>query len=178
MNQQRISQLGSPIVTIARPPPRGTGAAGALTVVAYVAGRADWSDYLNLPYVEGCGELAVVMAAVAGATLGFLWFNAFPARVFMGDTGSLPLGGLMGYTAVVARHELTFLVIGGLFVVEVLSVVIQVGSFKLRQKRVFRLAPLHHHFEKGGLHEVTVTIRFWIVGAVLALVGVAMMKVR
>ncbi|MEW6742991.1 MAG: phospho-N-acetylmuramoyl-pentapeptide-transferase [Planctomycetota bacterium] len=153
-------------------------AALAMAFLAYVAGRVDWCSYLHLPHVPGCGELAVVMAALAGGALGFLWFNAFPAEVFMGDTGSLMLGGLIGYVAVVARHELTLLIVGGIFLAESVSVILQVGSYKLRRRRVFLQAPIHHHFQKRGWHEVKVTTRFWIIGAILALLGMATVKIR
>jgi phospho-N-acetylmuramoyl-pentapeptide-transferase len=153
-------------------------AAAAFAVIVYLVGRVDAAHYLKVLHVKACGELAVVASALVGACLGFLWFNAHPAQVFMGDTGSLPLGGLLGYLAVVAKHELVLPIIGGVFVVESLSVILQVASFKTRGKRIFRCAPLHHHFQFAGMHEVKVTVRFWIVGAVCALVGLATLKVR
>jgi len=150
----------------------------ALTVITYIAGREDFTRYLLLPYVPGAAELTIVGAALAGSCLGFLWFNAYPAQVFMGDTGSLPIGGLLGYLAVVTRQELVLPIIGGLFVIEALSVILQVGSFKLRGKRIFKIAPLHHHYQFLGWHEVKVVTRFWIVGAVCAVVGLATLKLR
>jgi phospho-N-acetylmuramoyl-pentapeptide-transferase len=160
-------------------------AIGCVTIVAitlglysYIAGRADYTFYLGLPHIQGAGELAVFCCALTGAGLGFLWFNCYPADVFMGDTGSLPLGGVLGYVAVVTRQELMLLLIGGVFVAEALSVILQVGSFKLRRVRIFRCAPLHHHFEFGGLAETKVTVRFWIIAAMLALMGLASLKLR
>lgn len=150
----------------------------AMTVLVYVTSRFDYAQYLLLPHVPQAAELTIVGSALAGACLGFLWFNAHPAEVFMGDTGSLPIGGLLGFLAVVSRSELVLPIIGGVFVVEALSVILQVGSFKLRGKRIFRIAPLHHHFQFGGWHEVKVVTRFWIVGAICAIVGLATLKVR
>ncbi len=151
----------------------------ALTVIIYVVGREDFTRYLLLPHVPGAAELTIVGAALAGSSLGFLWFNAYPAQVFMGDTGSLPIGGLLGYLAVVARQELVLPFIGGLFVIEALSVMLQVGWFKLSKgKRILRCAPLHHHFQFLGWHEVKVVTRFWIVGAICAIIGLATLKVR
>jgi phospho-N-acetylmuramoyl-pentapeptide-transferase len=153
-------------------------AAGAFAIIAYLVGNFRFSDYLGIHHVPGSGELAVFCAALIGACLGFLWFNAPPAMVFMGDTGSLALGGALGTIAVVTNHEIVLLIIGGLFVLETLSVIIQVGSFKLTGKRVFRMAPLHHHYEKKGWKESTVVIRFWIIAILLALVGLATLKLR
>jgi phospho-N-acetylmuramoyl-pentapeptide-transferase len=153
-------------------------AAGAFAIIAYLVGNIRFSDYLGIHHVPGSGELAVFCAALIGACLGFLWFNAPPAMVFMGDTGSLALGGALGTIAVVTNHELVLLVIGGLFVLETLSVIIQVASFKLTGKRVFRMAPLHHHYEKKGWKESTVVIRFWIIAILLALAGLATLKLR
>jgi phospho-N-acetylmuramoyl-pentapeptide-transferase len=153
-------------------------AAGAYAIIAYLVGNFRFADYLGIHHVPGSGELAVFCAALIGACLGFLWFNAPPAMVFMGDTGSLALGGALGTIAVVTNHELVLLIIGGLFVLETLSVIIQVGSFKLTGKRVFRMAPLHHHYEKKGWKESTVVIRFWIIAILLALVGLATLKLR
>ena len=153
-------------------------AAGTLSVYSYVVGRVDYTAYLHLQYVPGAGELAIIGCALIGGGLGFLWFNCFPAQVFMGDTGSLPLGGILGYIAVVTRQELMLLLIGGIFVLEAMSVILQVGSFKMRGQRVLRCAPLHHHFEFGGLAEAKVTVRFWIVAAILALFSVASLKLR
>ncbi|WP_089718298.1 phospho-N-acetylmuramoyl-pentapeptide-transferase [Candidatus Entotheonella palauensis] len=146
--------------------------------IAYVAGHVVFSNYLNILYVRGAGEVAVFCGALFGACLGFLWFNAYPAQVFMGDVGSLALGGALGTIAVVAKHELLLLVIGGLFVIETLSVMIQVASFKLTGKRVFRMAPLHHHFEQKGWQEPKVIVRFWIIAIVLALISLSTLKLR
>lgn len=153
-------------------------AAGTFAIIAYLVGNFRFSDYLGIHHVPGSGELAVFCAALIGACLGFLWFNAPPAMVFMGDTGSLALGGALGTVAVVTNHEIVLLVVGGLFVLETLSVIIQVASFKLTGRRVFRMAPLHHHFEKKGWKEATVVIRFWIIAIVLALAGLATLKLR
>jgi phospho-N-acetylmuramoyl-pentapeptide-transferase len=146
--------------------------------IAYVAGHAVFSNYLNILHVQGAGEVAVFCGALFGACLGFLWFNAYPAQVFMGDVGSLALGGALGTIAVVAKHELLLLLIGGLFVIETLSVMIQVASFKLTGKRVFRMAPLHHHFEEKGWQEPKVIVRFWIIAIVLALISLSTLKLR
>ncbi|AZN71272.1 phospho-N-acetylmuramoyl-pentapeptide-transferase [Georhizobium profundi] len=153
-------------------------AAGAFGVIAYLTGNALFSDYLQINFVPGTGELAVVLGAVIGAGLGFLWFNAPPAAIFMGDTGSLALGGLIGTVAVATKHEIVMAIIGGLFVMEALSVMIQVGVFKLTGKRVFLMAPIHHHFEKKGWTESQVVVRFWIIAIILALVGLATLKLR
>ena len=153
-------------------------AAAAFGLIAYVIGRADFSAYLHITYVPGTGELAILCAALLGAGLGFLWFNAPPAMIFMGDTGSLALGGALGAIAVATKHELVLLIIGGLFVVETLSVMIQVASFKTTGKRVFRMAPIHHHFEQMGWKEPTIVIRFWIIAFILALIGLSTLKLR
>lgn len=153
-------------------------AAAAFAVIAYLVGNIRFSDYLGIHHVPGSGELAVFCAALIGACLGFLWFNAPPAMVFMGDTGSLALGGALGTIAVITNHELVLLMIGGLFVLETLSVIIQVVSFKTTGRRVFRMAPLHHHYEKKGWKESTVVIRFWIIAILLALAGLATLKLR
>ena len=153
-------------------------AAASFGVIAYLSGNAIFADYLQIHFVPGTGELAIVLGAVIGAGLGFLWFNAPPAAIFMGDTGSLALGGLIGTVAVATKHELVMIVIGGLFVMEALSVIIQVGYFKMTGKRVFLMAPIHHHFEKLGWTESQVVIRFWIIAVVLALVGLATLKLR
>lgn len=153
-------------------------AAVCFALIAYLVGNAVFSDYLQLHFVPGSGELAVFCAALVGASLGFLWFNAPPAMVFMGDTGSLSMGGALGSIAVVTKHELVLAIIGGLFVLETVSVIVQVASFKLTGKRVFRMAPLHHHFEKKGWAEPTIVIRFWIIAMILALVGLATLKLR
>lgn len=153
-------------------------AAGAFAIICYVVGRVDYSDYLGIPYVPLAGELALFCAAIMGAGLAFLWFNAPPAAVFMGDTGSLALGGALGAVAVASHHEIVLLIIGGLFVMETASVIIQVFWFKRTGKRVFRMAPIHHHFEQLGWKESTVVIRFWIIAIMLALVGLATLKLR
>ncbi len=153
-------------------------AAGTFATIAYLAGNSIFAGYLGIFHVSGAGELAVVCGALIGAGLGFLWFNAPPAQIFMGDTGSLALGGLIGSTAVVVKHEIVLAVVGGLFVVEALSVIIQVFWFKRTGRRVFLMAPIHHHFEKKGWSEPQIVIRFWIISFVLALVGLATLKVR
>ncbi len=153
-------------------------AAGAFLVISYLVGNAVFASYLQLHAVPGAGELAVFCGALVGAGLGFLWFNAPPAMVFMGDTGSLSLGGALGSISVVTKHELVLMIIGGLFVLETVSVIIQVCSFKLTGKRIFRMAPLHHHYEEKGWSEPTIVIRFWIISVILALVGLATLKLR
>ena len=152
--------------------------ATTLAVLAYIMGRADFTAYLHYPFMVGAGEIAVMCAALAGAMLGFLWFNAPPARIFLGDTGSLPVGAMLGGVAVMIKQEFALLIIGGLFVVETLSVMLQVASFKLTGKRIFKMAPLHHHFEQLGWPESTIVVRFWIISLVLALVGLATLKIR
>ena len=153
-------------------------AAGAFAIIAYLAGRADFAGYLGIPHVPRAGELAILCAAIMGACLAFLWFNAPPAAVFMGDTGSLALGGALGAIAVASQHEIVLGIVGGLFVVEALSVIIQVAVYKRTGKRVFKMAPIHHHFEQLGWKESTVVIRFWIVSIVLALIGLSTLKLR
>ena len=153
-------------------------AAATFTLIVYLVGNEKFSAYLQIPYIDGSGELAVFLAALVGAGLGFLWYNAPPAAIFMGDTGSLPLGGALGAVAVVAKHEIVLAIVGGLFVLETVSVVVQVVSFKLTGKRVFRMAPIHHHYEQLGWTEPTIVIRFWIVAVVLALAGLATLKLR
>ncbi|MGE8941166.1 phospho-N-acetylmuramoyl-pentapeptide-transferase [Leptospira interrogans] len=153
-------------------------AAATFGLIAYLSGNANFARYLQIHYVPGTGELAIICGALIGAGLGFLWFNAPPAMIFMGDTGSLALGGALGAIAVATKHEIVLAIVGGLFVVETLSVIIQVASFKLTGKRVFRMAPLHHHFEQKGWKESTVVVRFWIISVVLALVGLATLKLR
>ncbi len=150
----------------------------ALGIFAYVAGRADFSTYLFVPHIPGAGELTVVCAAIAGAGLGFLWFNAYPAEVFMGDVGALALGAALGAIAVIVRQEIVLFIMGGVFVVETLSVVIQVASFKLTGKRVFRMAPIHHHYELKGWKENQVVVRFWIITMLLVLFGLSTLKLR
>jgi phospho-N-acetylmuramoyl-pentapeptide-transferase len=146
--------------------------------IAYVVGNTNFAEYLNLMHIRGAGELAVFCGALLGASLGFLWFNAYPAQIFMGDVGALALGGALGTVAVLAKHELLLLVIGGLFVLETLSVIIQVASFKLTGRRVFRMAPLHHHFEAKGWQEPKVIVRFWIIAITLALFSLSTLKLR
>jgi phospho-N-acetylmuramoyl-pentapeptide-transferase len=153
-------------------------AALSFGLIAYLAGNAVFADYLNIHYVAGTGELAVLCGAVIGAGLGFLWFNAPPASIFMGDTGSLALGGMIGTIAVATKHEIALAIIGGLFVLEAVSVIVQVVSFKLTGKRVFAMAPLHHHYEQKGWTEAQIVIRFWIISIVLALVGLSTLKLR
>ncbi|MCA8977556.1 MAG: phospho-N-acetylmuramoyl-pentapeptide-transferase [Planctomycetes bacterium] len=153
-------------------------AAVAYAVITYAVGRVDWSQYLLVQHVAGAGEMAVMMAALLGGALGFLWFNAAPAMVFLGDVGSLALGGALGYAAIVSRTELVLFVVGGVFVAEAVSVVIQVVSFKLRGRRVFRCAPIHHHFQFGGMPETRVVVRAWVVSALLGMTSLALFKVR
>ncbi len=150
----------------------------ALGVFAYASGNAVFSSYLQIPAVPGAGELIIICAAIAGAGLGFLWFNTYPAMVFMGDIGALALGAVLGTIAVIVRQELVLVIMGGIFVIETLSVMIQVASFKLTGKRVFRMAPIHHHFELKGWPEPRVIVRFWIISVILVLVGLATLKVR
>jgi phospho-N-acetylmuramoyl-pentapeptide-transferase len=152
--------------------------ASALAIFAYVAGNAVFSKYLGLPYIPGAGELAVFCAAMGGAGLGFLWFNAYPAEVFMGDVGALSLGAALGVVAVIVRQEIVLFIMGGVFVVETLSVMLQVASFKLTGKRIFRMAPLHHHYELKGWKETQVVVRFWIISMMLVLFGLASLKLR
>jgi phospho-N-acetylmuramoyl-pentapeptide-transferase len=153
-------------------------AAATFGLIAYLIGNAKFAQYLQIHYVPGTGELAVICGALIGAGLGFLWFNAPPAMIFMGDTGSLALGGALGAIAVATKHEIVLAIVGGLFVLETLSVIIQVASFRMTGKRVFRMAPLHHHYEQQGWQESTVVVRFWIISVVLALVGLATLKLR
>ena len=153
-------------------------AAGTLGVIAYTVGRVDFSEYLGVHHVPGSGEILIFVAALIGGGLGFLWYNAPPAAVFMGDTGSLALGGALGAIAVVTKHEIVLAIVGGLFVVEALSVIIQVLYFKRTGKRVFLMAPIHHHFEKKGWGEAQIVIRFWIIALILALIGLATLKLR
>ncbi len=153
-------------------------AAASFGVISYLSGNAVFANYLQIHFVPGTGELAVVLGAVIGAGLGFLWFNAPPAAIFMGDTGSLALGGLIGTVAVAVKHEIVMGIIGGLFVMEAMSVIIQVGYFKMTGKRVFLMAPIHHHFEKLGWTESQVVVRFWIISVILALLGLSTLKLR
>jgi phospho-N-acetylmuramoyl-pentapeptide-transferase len=153
-------------------------AAATFGFISYFVGNALFAEYLQIHFVQGTGELAVICGALVGAGLGFLWFNAPPAQIFMGDTGSLALGGALGTVAVATKHELVLAIVGGLFVLEAVSVIVQVASFRLFGKRVFRMAPLHHHYEQKGWAESTVVIRFWIIAVVLALLGLATLKLR
>jgi len=153
-------------------------ATGVFALIAYVVGNAVFSNYLQLHYVAGTGELTVFCGALIGGGIGFLWFNAPPARVFMGDTGSLSLGAALGSVSVITKHELVLAIVGGLFVLETASVIVQVVSFRLTGKRIFRMAPLHHHFEQKGWAEPTIVIRFWIIATILALVGLSTLKLR
>ncbi|WP_041795668.1 phospho-N-acetylmuramoyl-pentapeptide-transferase [Pararhodospirillum photometricum] len=153
-------------------------AAGVFMLIAYLVGNMIFANYLQIHFVPGTGELAVFCGALVGAALGFLWFNAPPAQVFMGDTGSLSMGGALGVLSVVTKHEMVLAIVGGLFVLETVSVIVQVTSYKLTGKRVFRMAPLHHHFEKKGWAEPTIVIRFWIIALILALVGLSTLKLR
>lgn len=153
-------------------------AMAAYTAISYVAGHLKFAEYLNIVYLSGAGELAVFGGAVVGASLGFLWFNAYPAQLFMGNTGSLALGGLLGTMAVMTKHELLLIIIGGLFVIETLSVILQVISFKVAGKRIFKMAPLHHHYEEKGWAEPKVIVRFWIIAIILALLSLSTLKLR
>jgi phospho-N-acetylmuramoyl-pentapeptide-transferase len=153
-------------------------AAGCFALIAYLVGNVVFANYLEIHHVPGAGELAVFCSAMVGASLGFLWFNAPPAMVFMGDTGSLAIGGALGTISVVTKHELVLAIIGGLFVLEAVSVIVQVASFKLTGRRIFRMAPLHHHFEQKGWEEATIVIRFWIIASILAIAGLATLKLR
>lgn len=152
--------------------------AGALAIFAYAAGNIRFADYLGIPYVPGVGEVAIFCAAMVGAGLGFLWFNAYPAQVFMGDIGALSLGAALGVVAVAVRQELALFIMGGIFVMEAVSVILQVASFKLTGRRVFRMAPLHHHYELKGWPEPRVIVRFWIITVILVLIGLASLKIR
>ncbi|WP_438862304.1 phospho-N-acetylmuramoyl-pentapeptide-transferase [Neptunicella sp.] len=152
--------------------------AGAFAIFAYVTGNVNFSAYLNIPYIGLSSELVIVCTAIVGAGLGFLWFNTYPAMVFMGDVGSLALGGALGIIAVLVRQELVLFIMGGVFVIEALSVILQVGSYKLRGQRIFRMAPIHHHYELKGWPEPRVIVRFWIISIMLVLVGLATLKLR
>lgn len=152
--------------------------ASALAVISYLVGNVQFADYLNIAYVPGAGELIVFCGALAGAGLGFLWFNTYPAQVFMGDVGALALGAALGVIAVITRHEIVFFIMGGVFVMETVSVILQVGSYKLTGKRIFRMAPIHHHFELKGWPEPRVIVRFWIITIILVLFGLATLKLR
>ncbi len=152
--------------------------AGTYMIFTYLAGNAKLSGYLQIPYVPGSGELCILCGAMVGAGLGFLWYNAYPAEVFMGDVGSLPLGGALGAVAVITKQEMLLVIVGGIFVIEALSVIFQVGSYKYRGKRIFRMAPIHHHFELKGVAEPKIIVRFWIITIILALVAISTLKLR
>ena len=152
--------------------------AGALAIFAYLSGNIKFADYLHIPYVAGSGELVIICGSIVGAGLGFLWFNAYPAEVFMGDVGALALGAVLGVIAVIVRQEIVLFIMGGVFVMETVSVMLQVGSYKLRGKRVFRMAPIHHHYELKGWPETKVVIRFWIISFMLVLLGLTTLKLR
>ena len=152
--------------------------AGCFAFISYVSGNIVFSEYLHISYIEGVGEAAVFCGAIIGSCLGFLWFNAPPAKIFMGDTGSLSLGGSLGAISIITKHEIVLAITGGLFVFEAISVIVQVLSFKLTGKRIFKMAPIHHHFEKKGWEESTVVIRFWIISIILAMIGLATLKLR
>ncbi|MBF0184735.1 MAG: phospho-N-acetylmuramoyl-pentapeptide-transferase [Magnetococcales bacterium] len=152
--------------------------AATFLVIAYVTGHLLFANYLGIPYVAGAGELAIFCGAMVGAALGFLWFNTYPAQVFMGDVGSLALGAALGTIGLITRHEIVLAIVGGIFVVETLSVIVQVASFKLIGKRVFRMAPIHHHFELKGWAEPKIIVRFWIISIILALIGISTLKIR
>ncbi len=152
--------------------------AATFAVLAYVTGRVDWTQFLQVPYVEGAGEIMVFCFALLGALVGFLWFNAHPAEVWMGDTGSLALGGVLGVVAMIIKKEVLLFIVGGVFVIEIASVVLQVAHFKLTGRRIFRMAPIHHHFELAGWHESKVVIRFWILGGLFALIGLSTLKIQ
>ena len=150
----------------------------SFTLISYVVGNTIFSDYLQIQYIPNVGELSIFCGSIVGSCLGFLWYNAPPAKIFMGDTGSLSLGGSLAAIAIIVKHEIVLAIIGGLFVLETVSVIIQVISFKLTGKRIFKMAPIHHHFEKKGWAESTIVIRFWIIAIILALVGLATLKLR
>ena len=152
--------------------------AGCFAFISYVTGNIVFSEYLQIPYIQGTGEVAVFCGSIIGACLGFLWFNAPPAKIFMGDTGSLALGGSLGAVGIITKHEIVLAITGGLFVFEAISVIVQVISFKLTGKRIFKMAPIHHHFEKKGWPESTIVIRFWIISIILAMIGLATLKLR
>ena len=152
--------------------------AGCFAFISYVTGNIVFSEYLQIPYIKGVGEVSVFLGAIIGSCLGFLWFNAPPAKIFMGDTGSLSLGGALGAVGIITKHEIVLAITGGLFVLEAISVIVQVISFKMTGKRIFKMAPIHHHFEKKGWQESTVVIRFWILAIILAMIGLATLKFR
>tara|TARA_B100000242_G_scaffold94729_1_gene64695 strand:- start:5166 stop:6164 length:999 start_codon:yes stop_codon:yes gene_type:complete len=152
--------------------------AACFAFISYVTGNIVFAEYLQIPYIEGVGEVSVFCGAIIGSCLGFLWFNAPPAKIFMGDTGSLALGGSLGAISIITKHEIVLAITGGLFVFEAVSVIVQVLSYKLTGRRIFKMAPIHHHFEKKGWHESTVVIRFWIIAIILAMLGLATLKLR
>ena len=152
--------------------------AGCFAFISYVTGNIVFSEYLQIIYIEGTGEISIFCGSIIGACLGFLWFNAPPAKIFMGDTGSLSLGGSLGAVGIITKHEIVLAITGGLFVLEALSVMVQVISYKLTGRRIFKMAPIHHHFEKKGWPESTVVIRFWIISIILAMIGLATLKLR
>ncbi len=152
--------------------------ASCFAFISYVTGNIVFSEYLHIPYIKGVGEVAVFCGSIIGACIGFLWFNAPPAKIFMGDTGSLALGGSLGAVGIITKHEIVLAITGGLFVLEAVSVIVQVISYKLTGKRIFKMAPIHHHFEKKGWAESTVVIRFWIISIILAMIGLATLKLR
>ena len=152
--------------------------AGCFAFISYVTGNIVFSEYLQIPYIKGVGEITVFLGAIIGSCLGFLWFNAPPAKIFMGDTGSLSLGGSLGAVGIITKHEIVLAITGGLFVLEAISVIVQVISFKMTGKRIFKMAPIHHHYEKKGWAESTIVIRFWIVAIILAMIGLATLKFR
>lgn len=152
--------------------------AGCFAFISYITGNIVFSNYLQIPYIEGTGEISIFCSAIIGSSLGFLWFNAPPAKIFMGDTGSLSLGGSLGAIGIITKHEIVLAITGGLFVLEALSVIVQVISYKITGKRIFKMAPIHHHFEKKGWPESTVVIRFWIISIILAMIGLATLKLR
>jgi phospho-N-acetylmuramoyl-pentapeptide-transferase len=150
----------------------------ALAILTYISGRVDYSDYLGIPYITGSGELTVFCLAIIGACVGFLWFNSHPAEIFMGDVGSLPMGGVIAIISLIIKKEILVLIIGGVFVLEIASVIIQVLSYKLTKKRPFRMAPIHHHFELSGWAETKVVIRFWILGGLFIIIALSTLKIQ
>ena len=149
-----------------------------MSIISYVTGNVVFSDYLQITYIEDVGEVTIFCGSIIGACIGFLWFNAPPAKIFMGDTGSLALGSSLGGIGIITKHEIVLAITGGLFVLEAVSVIVQVISFKLTGKRIFRMAPIHHHFEKKGWAESTIVVRFWIISIILAMIGLATLKLR
>jgi phospho-N-acetylmuramoyl-pentapeptide-transferase len=150
----------------------------AMGIVAYFVGNVKIANYLKILYIENTGEIVVFISAFLGASLGFLWFNCYPAQVFMGDTGSLMIGGIFGLISVILKQEILFLIISGTFIIETISVILQVSSFKLRKKRIFLMAPIHHHFQRKGIPETKIVVRFWIIGIIFAILGLSTLKIR